>query len=138
MPVWSHGTLFSAGPWDLEGIKSYAHAIFLIDVVLENIPNAEIAFTEEGYDAIPYDLSVIDSEKMNAYFDLLIENKTVLDATLIVYLDTDSEEGIIFSEKVTEKAHQKGVLIGAGSDSELGLFAELRLLHLKAKLSIIE
>lgn len=28
LPVWSHGTLFSAGPWDLEGIKSYAHAIF--------------------------------------------------------------------------------------------------------------
>lgn len=138
LPVWSHGTLFSAGPWDLEGIKSYAHGDFLRDVVLENIPNAEEAFTEEGYDAIPYDLSTIDSEKMDAYFDLLIENKTVLDATLIVYTDTESEEAIIFSEKVTEKAHQKGVLIGAGSDSELGLFAELHLLHLKAKLSIIE
>ena len=139
-PVWSHGTLFNAGPWDLNNINSYAHAVFLRDVILENILTPEEAFADEAYDAIPYDLSAIDSEKMDDYFEMMIENKTVLDATLAVVLESESEEAIIFSDKVTEKAHQKGVLIGAGSDGVvgIGLLKELNLLHDRAKLSNIE
>ena len=115
MAVWSHGTLFPGGPWDIEGIHSFSHADFLNYVTVQKVPDMQTLV--ESF-SLKWDLTTIQSQKMKDYFALLKKNKTVLDATLLVF-DTgyeDEKEEEYFSYKVTEAAYLHGVLIGAGSD----------------------
>lgn len=60
----------------------------------------------------------MSSQKMTDYFDEMIQNNTILDATLSVYEDAfDDEQAMVrFAHAVTKAAYEHGVKIGAGVD----------------------
>ncbi len=116
-PVWSHGTLYKASPWDIEGVHSFSHSDFFNYVTDASIPT----YLESNSDGFveDFNLNKINSSEMQSYFDLLKRNNTILDATLSAYSDDQSGEQDItkFTHEVTKSAHLRGVEIGAGSDN---------------------
>ena len=110
-PVWSHGTLFNASPWDIVGSHSFSHYDFFNFVTITPIPTLSEFYGD--YTEV-FDLSSIQSNKMQEYFDIMKLNNTVLDATLSVYQGADISEQ--FAHEATKSAFQRGVKIGAGVD----------------------
>lgn len=138
-PVWSHGTLFDASPWDIEGVNSFSHSDFLNFVTISPVP--DFASSQESYTE-DFDLNTIPSTEMQDYFNLLKQNNTILDATLSVYGEAfgDQQTIVNFAYEATKSAFLKGVKIGAGVDSfndkiEADNYALLKELELLVKVT---
>lgn len=116
-PVWSHGSLFTAGPWDIIDSHSFSHSDFLNFVTHDTIPNIQ-DFYSDNFD-VTYDTAKLNDTDMLKYFDVMKENNNVLDATLSVYDQAGpSQQHIVeFSYAATKAAHLKDVKIGAGVDA---------------------
>ncbi len=116
LPIWSHGTLFEASPWNIIGSHSFSHADFFNFVTIEPVPDYKTF--QESYTEV-FDLTTISSSKMENYLDLLKQNNTVLDATLSVYEQAgpNEQDVVDFAHKVTKFTFSKGVKIGAGVDA---------------------
>lgn len=115
MPVWSHGTVFDASPWDIAGSHSFSHADFFSFVTIDTVPDYK-TFRESYTET--FELATIASSEMQKYFEQLKQDNTVLDATLTVYEQASQEEQdvVTFAHEVTKSAFTKGVKIGAGVD----------------------
>lgn len=114
-PVWCHGTLFEASPWDIAGAHSFSHADFFNFVTITPVPDYKTF--QEDYTEV-FDQATIASQRMTDYFDLLKQNNTVLDATLSVYeqADEDEQDVVRYAHAVTKAAYERKVKIGAGVD----------------------
>ena len=115
-PVWSHGTLFPASPWDIEGVHSFSHSPYLTYVTEDKIPTPREVL-EDTYTE-PFDLEAIDSPKMETYLNLMQQNTMILDATFSIFETYyDPEDALLqYTYAVTKKAYEAGVRIGAGTD----------------------
>lgn len=145
LAAWSHGSVFSASPWDVVESNSISHADLLTFVTTPTTPSTREL--SEGYNVI-YDASTTTSSSMLAYFDLLKSNNTILDATLVAHTfgEADLPEGFVeFTNEVTKEAYRNGVKIGAGTDQfnsnfvgRSDLLNELQLLIDKAGMTTMD
>jgi imidazolonepropionase-like amidohydrolase len=119
--VWTHATIFPAGPEDAveAGADTLSHAAYLVWQAAPRIPG-DYALRARG------DFTGIrpDDPRILAVLEAMKARGTILDATVAVFVDEAAKRpdavaaGIgDWSVAVTRLAHEKGVLIDAGTDS---------------------
>jgi imidazolonepropionase-like amidohydrolase len=119
--VWTHATIFPAGPQDAveAGADTLSHAAYLVWEAAPRIPG-DYALRARG------DFAGIrpDDPRILALLDAMKARGTILDATVAVFVDEAARRpdavapGIgDWSVAVTRLAHERGVLIDAGTDS---------------------
>jgi imidazolonepropionase-like amidohydrolase len=120
MLVWTHATIFPAGPMDAvrSGADAISHSAYLAWAAADRIPQDYGVRARADYRHIAPDdpriLAVLDSMKARG---------TILDATLWVFAHEAEEDrasvgpGLVDWEgAVTREAHARGVLVDAGTD----------------------
>jgi len=124
--AWAHCTLYPAEPKDLvfANIDAISHADMLHSVTDTVIPD----WYEEDSE---YDIDSIFTQTMTEFLTEMAMKNIVLDATLLV---ADRNP---YANAVTKRAHDLGVLIGAGTDfyGDFPLLEELKLLIQEAHLT---
>lgn len=122
MLVWTHATVFPAKPSDAvaAGADTISHTPYLI---WEAAPRVPVDYHSRAFG----DFGAIhpDDRKIAALLDQMKEHGTILDATLRVFEQETTHapdavgKGILpWSYAVTRAAHQAGVLVDAGTDSQ--------------------
>ncbi|HET7561113.1 MAG TPA: amidohydrolase family protein [Rhodanobacteraceae bacterium] len=118
--VWTHATIFPAKPSDAvdAGADTLSHSPYLVWEAAPSVPD-DYRMRAMG------DFAHIrpDAPQILALFDAMKAHKTILDATLLVFRNEAEHHpqsvgaGIMpWSYTVTRLAHQRGVLIDAGTD----------------------
>lgn len=119
----AHATVFSAGPEALvdAGVRSLAHAPYLVWQAIDKIPNDYKARTEGPWKDVP-----ADHPKLISLFQKMADKGVSLDATLFVYREMHSfspnvqagwtGDALKWSMDVVRVAHENGVPITTGTD----------------------
>lgn len=120
--VWTHATIFPAKPSDAvaAGADTISHSPYLVWEGSPGVPDDYGARTHGDFTHIPP-----DAPQILALFDTMKQKGTILDATLHVFQFVaghrakDVSAGILpWSYAVTRVAHDHGVAIDTGTDSE--------------------
>lgn len=118
--VWTHATIFPAKPSDAvgAGADSISHSPYLVWEAAPSVPDDYKMRAMGDFEHIKP-----DAPQIVALFDAMKRRGTVLDATLLVFRNEAERHpqsvgaGIMpWSYAVTKLAHQRGVLIDAGTD----------------------
>ena len=122
MLVWTHSTIFPAKPGDAvsAGADVISHVPYLVWEAAPHVPPDYRTRALLDFETIrPADPKIV------ALLEQMKEHGTILDATLRVYRQTAARspelagKGIMpWSYAVTRAAHEMGILIDAGTDSE--------------------
>ena len=128
MQVWSHTDLTIASPMDVinAGVNTISHAGMLTKWPSMKIPDEwkKPGLTEKFWDSAFLSLPV------NDYISAMLKNKTILDATLLVYKNRLEDPALPEAAKATTIAQwniakrftrlalEKGVPVCAGTDSD--------------------
>ncbi len=122
MLVWTHATIFPAKPSDAveAGATTISHTPYLVWEAAPHVPLDYRSRALENFTQIRP-----DDPKILALLDQMKERGTILDATVRVFAENvrrspDSMgNGILpWTYAVTREAHQRGVLVDAGTDSQ--------------------
>jgi len=120
--AWTHATIFPAKPSDAvaAGADTISHSPYLVWEAAPKVPDDYGARTRGDFANIRP-----DAPPILALFDAMKQHGTILDATLHVFQEVAEHHpekvaaGILpWSYAVTKLAHERGVLIDAGTDSE--------------------
>lgn len=120
--VWTHATVFPAKPSDAvaAGADSISHTPYL---VWQAAPRVPLDYRSRAYGDFTHIRP--DDPKILALLDQMKEHGTILDATLRVFAQESTRDpgsmgaGIMpWSYAVTREAHERGVLVDAGTDSQ--------------------
>jgi imidazolonepropionase-like amidohydrolase len=118
--VWAHATVFPAGPSDLvhAGVDTVSHSPYLVWEAAPRVPDDYRMRARGDFEDIKP-----RAPEILALFDAMKKHDTILDATLLVFRNEAERHpqsvgaGIMpWSYAVTKLAHQRGVLIDAGTD----------------------
>jgi len=118
--VWAHATVFPAKPSDLvdAGVDTVSHSPYLVWEAAPNVPDDYEMRAMGDFEHVRP-----DAPRILALFDAMKKRGTILDATLLVFRKEAEHHpqnvgaGIVpWSYAVTKLAHQRGVLIDAGTD----------------------
>ena len=118
--VWAHATVFPAKPGDLvdAGVDTISHTPYLVWEPAPNVPDDYKMRALGDFEHVKP-----DAPQILALFDAMKKRGTILDATLLVFKNEADHHpqsvgaGIMpWSYAVTKLAHQRGVLIDAGTD----------------------
>lgn len=118
--VWTHATVFPARPSDAvdAGADTISHSPYLVWEAAPSVPDDYRMRAMGDFEHIRP-----DAPQILALFDAMKRRGTILDATLLVFRDEAEHHpqaagaGIMpWSYAVTKLAHQRGVLIDAGTD----------------------
>jgi imidazolonepropionase-like amidohydrolase len=122
MLVWTHATVFPARPGDAvaAGATTLSHAPYLVWEAAPHVPVDYGPRARADFMHIPP-----DDPKIVALLQRMKERGTILDATLRVFQQASDHapdamgSGIMpWSYAVTREAHEMGVLVDAGTDSD--------------------
>ncbi|MBN8736093.1 MAG: amidohydrolase family protein [Xanthomonadales bacterium] len=118
--VWTHATIFPAKPSDAvdAGADTISHSPYLVWEAAPSVPD------DYGVRAMgDFEHVKPDAPQILALFDAMKKRGTILDATLLVFRNEAEHHpqrvgaGIVpWSYAVTRLAHERGVLIDAGTD----------------------
>lgn len=118
--VWTHATIFPAKPSNAvdAGVDTISHSPYLVWEAAPSVPDDYKARAMGDFEHIKP-----DAPQILALFDAMKQRGTILDATLLVF-NNEAEHhpqkvgaGIMpWSYAVTRLAHQRGILIDAGTD----------------------
>jgi imidazolonepropionase-like amidohydrolase len=118
--VWTHATIFPAKPSDAveAGADTISHSPYLVWEAAPSVPDDYRMRAMGDFEHIKP-----DAPQILALFDAMKKRGTVLDATLLVFKNEAEHHpqsvgaGIMpWSYAVTRLAHERGVLIDAGTD----------------------
>jgi imidazolonepropionase-like amidohydrolase len=118
--VWTHATIFPARPADAvdAGVDTISHSPYLVWEAAPSVPDDYKMRAMGDFEHIKP-----DAPQILALFDAMKRRGTILDATLLVFKNEAQRHpqkvgaGIMpWSYAVTRLAHQRGVLIDAGTD----------------------
>jgi imidazolonepropionase-like amidohydrolase len=118
--VWAHATVFPAMPGDLveAGVDTLSHTPYLVWQAAPSVPDDYKMRAMGDFEHVKP-----DAPQILALFDAMKKRGTILDATLLVFKNEADHHpqavgaGIMpWSYGVTKLAHQRGVLIDAGTD----------------------
>ena len=118
--VWTHATIFPAMPSDAvdAGADTISHSPYLVWEAAPSVPDDYRMRARGDFERVKP-----DAPQILALFDAMKRRGTILDATLLVFKDEAEHHpqsvgaGIMpWSYAVTKLAHQRGVLIDAGTD----------------------
>jgi imidazolonepropionase-like amidohydrolase len=118
--VWTHATIFPATPSDAvnAGADTLSHSPYLLWEAAPGVPDDYRMRAMGDFEHIKP-----DAPQILALFDAMKKRGTILDATLLVFENEAQRHprsvgaGIMpWSYAVTKLAHQRGVLIDAGTD----------------------
>ena len=118
--VWAHATVFPATPGDLvnAGVDTISHTPYLVWEAAPHVPDDYKVRAMGDFEHIRP-----DAPQILALFDAMKKHGAILDATLLVFSNEADHHpqrvgaGIMpWSYAVTKLAHQRGVLIDAGTD----------------------
>ncbi|MDE2053772.1 MAG: amidohydrolase family protein [Xanthomonadaceae bacterium] len=118
--VWTHATIFPATPSDAvdAGADTISHSPYLVWEAAPSVPDDYKMRAMGDFEHIKP-----DAPQILALFDAMKKRGTILDATLLVFKDEAEHHpqrvgaGIMpWSYAVTRLAHQRGVLVDAGTD----------------------
>jgi imidazolonepropionase-like amidohydrolase len=117
MLVWTHATIFPAKPSDAieAGADSVSHTAYLIWQAAPRVPVDYQSRAQGDFEHIRP-----DDPKITALLDQMKEHGTILDATLRVFVQQTDHFGkgvLPWVYAVTRAAHNKGVLVDAGTDT---------------------
>jgi imidazolonepropionase-like amidohydrolase len=119
--VWAHATVFPAMPGDLveAGVDTLSHTPYLVWQAAPSVPDDYKMRAMGDFEHVKP-----DAPQILALFDAMKKRGTILDATLLVFKNEADHHpqavgaGIMpWSYGVTKLAHQRGVLIDAGTDN---------------------
>lgn len=132
VPVWAHAALNPVKPSEIitSGVISISHVHMLVDefsATNKDLINRWEAHKISKNDALFWD-NEFQSLALKKLYELMIQHKVVLDATLSVletYKDQSKsswkyELGI----RITKAAHKHGVMVAAGSDTDQETFVQ--------------
>ena len=120
--VWAHATIFPVRPSDAvaAGADSISHSAYLVWEAAPQVPDDYGVRTRGDFAHIRP-----DAPQILALFDAMKQRSTILDATLHIFRDVAEHHpgkvgaGIMpWSYAVTKLAHERGVAVDAGTDSE--------------------
>ena len=120
LSVWAHATVFPARPGDLvdAGVDTVSHSPYLVWEAAPSVPEDYKMRAMGDFEHVKP-----DAPQILALFDAMKKRGTILDATLLVFRNEAEHHpqnvgaGIMpWSYAVTKLAHQRGVLIDAGTD----------------------
>ena len=120
--VWTHATIFPAKPSDAvtAGVDTISHSAYLVWEAAPSVPDDYGVRTRGDFSHI-----APDAPQILALFDAMKQKGTVLDATLHVFafLATHRPKEVgagmmPWTYAVTRLAHDRGVLIDVGTDSQ--------------------
>jgi imidazolonepropionase-like amidohydrolase len=118
--VWAHATVFPARPGDLvdAGVDTISHSPYLVWEAAPGVPDDYRMRAMGDFGHIEP-----DAPQIVELFDAMKQRGTILDATLLVFRNEAQRHpqrvgvGIMpWSYAVTKLAHQRGVLVDAGTD----------------------
>lgn len=118
--VWTHATIFPAKPSDAvdAGVETISHSPYLVWGAAPNVPDDYKMRAMGDFEHVKP-----DAPQILALFDAMKKRGTILDATLLVFKNEAEHHpqsvgaGVMpWSYAVTKLAHQRGVLIDAGTD----------------------
>jgi imidazolonepropionase-like amidohydrolase len=118
--VWTHATIFPAKPSDAveAGADTISHSPYLVWEAAPIVPDDYKMRAMGDFEHVEP-----DAPQILALFDAMKQRGTILDATLLVFGNEAARHpqsvgaGIVpWSHAVTKLAHQRGVLIDAGTD----------------------
>jgi len=118
--VWTHATIFPAKPSDAvdAGVETISHSPYLVWEAAPNVPDDYKMRAMGDFEHVKP-----DAPQVLALFDAMKKRGTILDATLLVFKNEAEHHpqsvgaGVMpWSYAVTKLAHQRGVLIDAGTD----------------------
>jgi imidazolonepropionase-like amidohydrolase len=118
--VWTHATIFPARPSDAvdAGVDTISHSPYLVWEAAPSVPDDYRMRAMGDFGHIEP-----DAPRILALFDAMEKRGTILDATLLVFKKEAEHHpqrvgaGIMpWSYAVTKLAHQRGVLVDAGTD----------------------
>lgn len=118
--VWTHATIFPARPSDAvdAGADTISHSPYLVWEAAPSVPDDYKMRAMGDFEHVKP-----DAPQILALFDAMKQRGTILDATLLVFKNEVGHHpqsvgaGIMpWSYAVTRLAHQRGVLIDAGTD----------------------
>ena len=119
--VWTHATIFPAKPSDIvdAGADTISHSAYLVWEAAPHVPDDYGARTQGDFAHVPP-----DAPKILALFQDMKQHGTILDATVSVFKYLAEQRpgsagpGILpWTYAVTKLAHERGVLVDAGTDS---------------------
>ncbi len=122
MLVWTHATIFPATPMDAvdAGADSVSHTPYLSWQAAPRVPQD---YRSRAYG--PFLTVKPDDPRILSLLDAMKAHGTVLDATLRVFeQEAEHDPGAVgagimpWSYAVTQEAHERGVLVDAGTDSQ--------------------
>ena len=120
LSVWAHATVFPARPGDLvdAGVDTVSHSPYLVWEAAPSVPEDYKMRAMGDFEHVKP-----DAPQILALFDAMKKRGTILDATLLVfrneaehYPQNVGADIMPWSYAVTKLAHQRGVLIDAGTD----------------------
>lgn len=118
--VWTHASIFPARPGDAvdAGVDTISHSPYLVWEAAPHMPGDYKVRALGDFEHIKP-----DAPQILALFDAMKKRGTILDATLLVFKDEAEHHpqgvgaGIMpWSYAVTKLAHERGILIDAGTD----------------------
>lgn len=118
--VWTHATIFPARPSDAvdAGADTISHSPYLVWEAAPNVPDDYKMRAMGDFEHVKP-----GAPQLLALFDAMKQRGTILDATLLVFKNEAEHHpqtvgaGIMpWSYAVTKLAHQRGVLVDAGTD----------------------
>jgi imidazolonepropionase-like amidohydrolase len=118
--VWTHATVFPAKPSDAvdAGVDTISHSAYLVWEAAPSVPDDYRMRAMGDFEHIKP-----AAPRILALFDAMKKRGTILDATLLVFKNEAEHHpqrvggGIMpWSYAVTKLAHQRGVLVDAGTD----------------------
>ncbi len=122
LQVWAHATIFPAKPSDAvgAGADSISHSAYLVWEAAPQVPDDYGVRTRGDFAHIRP-----DAPQILALFEAMKQRGTILDATLHIFSDVAEHHpdkvgaGIMpWSYAATQLAHERGVAVDAGTDSE--------------------
>jgi imidazolonepropionase-like amidohydrolase len=118
--AWAHATVFPAKPGDLvgAGVDTLSHSPYLVWEAAPDVPDDYKMRAMGDFEHVKP-----DAPQIIALFDAMKKHGTILDATLLVFKNEAEHHpqkvgaGIMpWSYAVTRLAHERGVLVDAGTD----------------------
>ena len=120
--VWAHAAVFPARPGEVvaAGADTISHSAYLVWEAAPHMPDDYAVRAKGDFLGVHP-----DAPPLLALFDAMKQHGTILDATLLVFRDTAQHHpdhvgpGIMpWSYAATRIAHEHGVLVDAGTDSQ--------------------
>jgi imidazolonepropionase-like amidohydrolase len=131
IPVWSHAALQIAKPSEIiaSGVISVSHANMLVyeNDDSKNLIKSWIDHKPNGKEKEFWDKE-FEKLDFSQLYQLMIKNKVVFDATMSVLVNFKDNPKMVWryeiGKRIIQQAHQSGVLIDAGSDSDQSTFVQ--------------